>query len=190
MVVCLGIVSVFWLAILLKISFTYSTLNWLMFAIFHLAASYLLWKGYRSTNNIIKGTASVFLFLWIGFGCFFGIFGFLTFGELEPTKSLRINKTTVYKEYLLGNITTPSGGISVCLYESHPFLPIIQRKYFKKDYIENDPESSKHDYGCRYVNNTPRFKATEFFVKLDTLEERIILYADTHNDTLFLRPHH
>src|ERR1035438_3984683 len=108
------------LGLLTKISTTLVEIDWIILAVFHLLISFFIWFGIYRKNKIIKVLSIVIMIIVFGVGYLISTIGLLALGwvsmEYNPTKCIRINNSTVYKEYSHGIVTSSWGGVSVCLY--------------------------------------------------------------------------
>jgi len=179
--------------LLTKISTASIEVNWIILAILHLAICFFLWVGRQQNNKIVNVVSVLVMVVVFGIGYLLSTIGILGLGfitaEYEPSKCLRINNSTVYKEYGVGNATTSWGGTRVCLYTNFSWFPFFERQFFEKGYI-GGPDENKNEKNISpknsNVNNTPTFYATDLKIKYDTIKEEIILSDDNSQDTLHL----
>lgn len=110
----------------------------------------------------------------------------------EPSRSVRINDSTLYRECNREFVTSSWGGSEVTLFTSYRWFPFIEREFFSKQYISDldktdnykserftTPENSR-------VNTTPSFYGTNFKLTYDTTKNELILLYDSKRDTLYL----
>ena len=110
--------------------------------------------------------------------------------EYEPLKSIRINNTTVYKEYGVGNATTSWGGIRICLFRNLSWFPFFERQFFEKEYVGGLNENMENKIFPKdsYVNSKASFHSDEFTTKYDSLRHELVLSNEDKRDTLHLEP--
>lgn len=174
-----------------KIS-TYSTLaDCILLSSIYLTLSFVLIMCTRSERIVIKVVSWVTMAVVFISGYFVGSVGILGIGlvstEYEPQTILDINDHVIYRSYSRGNTTTSWRGTGITLSSRLKWLPFIEHRFFKKEYIGekvgdlNDNRSSDHS----------GFSSYHMIVKYDKLKNIIILTdtskADPHIDTLFLK---
>ena len=188
-----GITIIVLVGLLTNISIAFIEFDWLLFGILHLSICFFIWLGWYHKKLVLMIVSLTFMIPIFLIGYILSTVGILGLGfitaEYEPSKSLRINNNTVYKEYRIGNAISSTRGVNVCLYRNYYWFPLFERKFFSKKYIESykeiknqkniTPENSA-------INNTPSFYALSFNLKYDTKNQEIILSNEDSNDTLNL----
>lgn len=194
--VSVGTLAFVSLALFTNVSTSSDAVDWVFLGLFYLAVCVLLWLGTSGKNKISLIFSSVLLVILFGLSYFFSTMGLLgvafIVGEFEPSRSVRINGSTLYREYGRGNATTATGGTEVSLSTSFWWFPFVEREFFSKQYISgfdktNDnkqerfttPENSP-------INNTPTFYGANFKLTYDTTKSDLILSYEQTRDTLHL----
>ncbi|QJD79911.1 MraY family glycosyltransferase [Spirosoma rhododendri] len=194
--VSVGTLAFVSLALFTNVSTSSDAIDCVFLGLFYLAICVLLWLGTSKKNKVSLIFSSVLLVILFGLSCLFSTIGILGLafivGEFEPSRSVRINGSTLYREYGRGNATTATGGSEVSLFTSFRWFPFVERKFFSKQYISgfattNDnkqkrfttPENSP-------INNTPTFYGTHFKLTYDTTKNDLILSYQQTRDTLHL----
>jgi hypothetical protein len=186
-------ISIIAFGLLTKISTASIEADWFILAIFHFAVCVLLWIGLYQKNKIISVLSVLVMIFVFGVGYLLSTIGILGLGfitgEYEPSKDIRINNSTVYREYGLGNATTSWGGTKVCLFTNFYWFPFFEREFFSKQYIGGSNIDKNENFITpenSYVNNSPTFYGNGLEIKYDTVKQEIILFNDHSQDTLHL----
>lgn len=133
------IISMVVICLLTNISTTVIEVDFFILAIFHFFICILLWQGYYYKNEIVSSFAILFLIIAFEIGYYYSTVGIIAtlfvVKEFEPSKEIRINKSTVYKEYNFGNALTSREGTKLSLFTNYYWFPFFEREFFSKQYI-------------------------------------------------------
>ena len=179
-----------------KISTPIIEIDWVFLGIFHLSICFFIWLGWSHKKLLVMIVSLIIMIHIFAAGYILSTVGLLGLGfiteEYQPTKSLRINSSTLYKEYTIGNAISSTRGINVCLYRNYYWFPFFERQFFEKEYIGSDHKITNQKLNTpenSSVNNTPSFYATNFNLKYDSINQEIILSTEDSRDTLHLSTH-
>lgn len=194
--VSVGTLALVSLALFTNVSTSSDAVDWVFLGLFYLAICILLWLGTSKKNKVSLILCSVLLVILFGLSYFFSTMGFLgvafIVGEFEPSRSVRINGTTLYREYGRGNATVATGGSEVSLFTSFRWFPFVEREFFSKQYVSGFETTNEHKQERLTtpenspINNTPTFYGTNFELTYDTTKNDLILSYKQTRDTLHL----
>ncbi len=187
-----GILALVILALFTNVSTSSGTTDWAFLGLFHLSICVLLWLGASLNDKPVSILSIVLMVIVFGSGYLSSISFLLVVSESEPSRSIRINNSTLYREYNRGFAFTSWGGSEVTLFTSFRGFPFIEREFFSKQYISDldktddykserftTPENSR-------INTTPSFYGTDFKLTYDTTKNELILSYGSKRDTLYL----
>ncbi len=191
-----GTIAVIGLALFTGISTVSLYIDYFLLGLFYLAICVLLWIGVSLNDKPVSVLSIVLMVIVFGSGYLLSTIGMLILGvgvaESEPSRSVRINNSTLYREYNLGFVTSSWGGSEVAMFTSFRWFPFIEREFFSKQYIgdlyKSDPGKSERFATPKnsQVNTTPSFYGTDFKLTYDTTKNELILSYGSEQDTLHL----
>jgi hypothetical protein len=194
--VSVGVLAFVSLALFVDVSTSSDAADWLFLGLFHLAVCVLLWLGTSLKNKVSSISSTILLVFVFGLSYLLSTIGLLGLAfimdNFEPSRSIRINNSIIYREYGRGNATTATGGAEVSLFTSFRWFPFVERAFFSKQYISgfDKTDYNKHERFTTPknspINNTPTFFGTNFKLTYDTTKNELILSYEQRRDTLHL----
>lgn len=191
-----GTITIIGLALFTGISTASLYVDYFLLGLLYLAICVLLWIGASLNDKPVSILSIVLMVIVFGSGYLLGTIGMLILGigvaESEPSRTVRINNSTLYREYNLGFVTSSWGGSEVALFTSFRWFPFVEREFFSKKYV-GDLYKSNPGKSERFttpdnsrVNTTPSFYGTDFKLTYDTTKNELILSYGSKRDTLYL----
>ncbi len=191
-----GTIAIIGLALSTSISTASLYVDYFLLGLFYLAICVLFWIGASLNGKPVSILSIVLMVIVFGSGYLLSTIGMLFLGiglaRSEPSRSVRINNSTLYREYNREFVTSSWGGSEVSLFTSFRWFPFVEREFFSKKYIgelyRSNPSKSERfatPENSR-VNTTPSFYGTDFKLTYDTTKNELILSYGSKRDTLHL----
>ncbi len=177
------------LGLALGVSTTLDEIDWLLLTSLYFTPCLILWLAQKSKLIVVRIVSYVFMVVVFFAGYFSGTMGALGIGfataEYVPQKELRINNSTVYKEYSLGNAISSWGGVRVGLFKSYKWFPILEWEYLEKEYLNLDRyaiEQNSKRASPKPYNNDVGFYGVSFDVTYNSGNNTISLSKPNDED--------
>ncbi len=127
------------LALFINISTTLSILDWLLLSGIYFSIALILWWTIFQPNAILKILATIAMIVIFGADYFLGTVGILGIGmavsEFESDSEKWLADGIIYKEASMGNAVSDYRGKRIEIYKTIPWLPLIEWRIEKKDYL-------------------------------------------------------
>jgi hypothetical protein len=176
------------LSMILGVSTTSSTIDFILFFSVYFSISLLLLRLYSFKNKAVKIFAGVLQFCVFGIGylsCTIGILGVgLISNDFRVDREIIFTDGIVYRQYSLGSAPGDYHGIQVSIQKRIKWLPGFEKEIFSKKYdlgFYHDSLSTTADQ-----NKTPKLYSYNFKVKYLPISKQIVLLDSVKKDTVSL----